>query len=70
MSSVKALELQKLMNVAKVQRQVKLELPKAPVQTIKLNSEEVLGKKDVNTDKPLVFLHGLFGSTSTFKNYA
>lgn len=42
----------------------------ASFTTVKLNSELVQAKKEVNHDKPILFLHGLFGSSSTFKIYA
>lgn len=40
------------------------------METVKLNSHLVLAKKTAFEEKPVVFLHGLFGSTSTFKAYA
>ena len=47
----------------------RVQLPKQ-IATVKLNAEDVFGKKDAHTDKPVVFLHGMFGSSSTFRTYA
>ena len=57
------------LNVVKRQSQNMLRAPcfAMPVQ---LSHELSLGKKAVNEDKPLIFIHGLFGSSATFKSYA
>jgi pimeloyl-ACP methyl ester carboxylesterase len=58
-----------LLNVVKRQAQNMLKTP-LQCEAVPLASQSIFGKKDRNVDKPIVFLHGLFGSSSTFKSYA
>lgn len=40
------------------------------VETVRLNHQLAYAKAAASEDKPVVFLHGLFGSASTFKHFA
>ena len=40
------------------------------VETVRLNAAVVCANKAAHEDKPVIYLHGLFGSASTFKCYA